>query len=77
MFPVNFPKNASKQHKSIDVAHFEEKNSFVNIVPFYWFDQKKLFKKSKFSSGFSPFMLRKTYFLSISELLSDIVSFLD
>ncbi len=46
---MNFHKNASKQQRSIDklyIAHFIEKNFFIFLfVPFYWFDQKKLFKQ--------------------------------
>ena len=75
-FPVNFPKNASKmQHQSIVklyVAHFEEKKSFVNIVPFYWFDEKQLFKKYQFSSGFAPFQTcweRQTFWVVLNFFL--------
>ena len=46
---MNFPKNASKQQKGLVyqyVAHFVEKFFFVLIfIPFYWFDQKHLFKE--------------------------------
>ena len=43
---MKFIKNASKQQKIVVwryVAHFEEKNCFVNIVTFYCFEQKGLF----------------------------------
>ena len=46
-------------------------------VPFYWFDQKQLFKQIQISTGFAPFQtsLRKINFLSISLPLSEIVNF--
>ena len=28
------------------MAHFGKKKKFVNIYPFYWLDQKKLFKSN-------------------------------
>ena len=46
-------------------------------VPLYWFDQKQLFQQIQISSGFAPFKhLRKTNFLSISVLVSEIVTFI-
>ncbi len=74
---MNFSENASKQQKSIVqlyVAHIGEKNIF-----YYYFSAftgligKNCLNKSKFTSGF-PFsnILRKTNFLSISVLLSEI-----
>ena len=41
------------------------------------FDQKQMFKKTKFSSGFAPFKHgKKNNFLSISLLISEIVTFM-
>ena len=37
------------------MAHFVEKNSFVNIYPFYWFDQKQLFKQIQIFLRICPF----------------------
>ena len=45
---MNFPQNASKQQKSIVelyAAHFAEKKVLLTFLPFYKFDQKKLFKQ--------------------------------
>ena len=69
---MNFPKNASKQHKVLVyqyVAHFVEKKVFVLIfIPFHWFDQKHLFKQIQIFLRIYPFshMVRKTNFLSFS-----------
>ena len=54
------------------------KTVFVNICPIYWFDQKKLFKQIQIFLRICPFsnLLRKTNFLSISVLLSEIVTYL-
>ena len=45
----------TRKHSLAIFAQFEEKNSFVNIFPFYWFDQKQLIKQIQISSGFAPF----------------------
>ena len=51
---------------------------FLIFVPFNWFDQKKLFKQIQIFLRICPFsnLLRKTNFLSISEHLSALVTFL-
>ena len=78
---MNFPKNASKQHKVLVyqyVAHFVEKKVFVSIfIPFYWFDQKHLFKQIQIFLWIYPFsnMVRKTNFLSFSVIVFDSVTF--
>ncbi len=48
------------------------------FVPFYWFDQKQLFKQVQIFLPIYPFskLLRKINVLSISELLSEMVTFL-
>ena len=45
------------------------------FILFYWFDQKNLLKQIQIFLRICPFsnMVRKTYFLSISVLVSDIV----
>ena len=77
---MNFPKNASKQQKSIVFLYvilFREKKVFVNFAPYYLFDQKQLFKQIQIFLWICPFsiMVRKTNFLSISMLVSEIVIF--
>ena len=60
------------------VAHFKVKNKFLLIfLPFYWFVQKKLFKQIQNFLRIFIFsnLLRKTNFLIISVLLSEIVIF--
>ena len=60
------------------MAHFEEKTVFVNICTLLLVYPKKLFKIIQIFLGICPFsnLLRKTNFLSISVLLSEIVTFL-
>ena len=55
-----------------------EKQFLLILVHFYWFDQIQLFKQVLIFLRIFPFpnVIRKTNFLSISVLLSDIVNFL-
>ena len=48
------------------------------FIPFYWFDQKQLFKPIQIFLRICPFwnMVRKTKFLSISVLVSAIITFM-
>ena len=48
------------------------------FIPFYWFDQKELFKQTQIFLRIFPFsnMVRKTNFLSTSVLISAIVTFM-
>ena len=57
---------------------FWRKKFLLIFVPFYWFDQKQLFKKIQIFLKISQFsnMVRKTNFLSISALVSEIVTFM-
>ncbi len=50
----------------------------VIFVPFYWFDQKQLFKQVQIFLTICSFsnLLRKTKVPSASELLSEIITFL-
>ena len=75
-FPNCF-KTTEKNSLAICGSHWE-KNFFVNIWPFLWFDQKLLFKQIQIFLRICPFtnMLRKTNFLSILVLVSEIVTFL-
>ena len=60
------------------MAHFEEKNKILLIFnPIYWFDQKSCLKQIQIFLKICPIsnMLRKTNFLSISVLFSEIVIF--
>ena len=56
---MNFSKKSFKTTERPSLAvcgsFCWRKKVFVNIHPLYWFDQKQLFKQSKFSLGFSPF----------------------
>ena len=55
-----------------------EKQFLLIFVPFYWFVPKKLFKQIQIFVRIFPFshMVRKTNFLNISVLISDIVIFM-
>ena len=81
-FSLNFPKNTSKQQKSMSLAVSDsiwgEKQFLLILIPFYRFDQKQLFKQTQIFLMICPFsnMVRKTNFLSISVLVSEIVTFL-
>ena len=55
-----------------------EKQFFFYIYPLYWFDQNNLLKNFQIFHRFCPYsnMVRKTYFLTISVLVSEIVTFM-
>ena len=76
---MNFLKNASKTTERHNLAVCGslcgEKQVFVNIYPFYWFDKKNCLNISKFSSGFASFKHGKKnklseYFSAISEIVT-------
>ena len=79
---MNFLKNASKQQKGIVqkyVISLGRKTVLKKyFFPFYWFDQHQLFKQIHIFLRIFTFsnMVRKTNFLSISVLVSEIVTFL-
>ena len=55
-FSVNLPKNVQNNRKAKFISMWptlREKTVLLIIVPFYWFDQKKL--KSKYSKDFPLF----------------------
>ena len=77
---MNFSKNASKPEKhslTVRGSLWGEKQFILIFVPFYWFDQKQLFKQIQTFLRFCHFsdFLRKKKVLSISEFLSEIVNF--
>ena len=82
-FFVNFPKNVSKQQRSIVllyVAHFEEKISFcLYLSSFTALNKKGCLQQILIFLWICTFsnLLRKTNFLIISELLSEITNFLN
>ena len=55
---MNFHKNASKQQKE-SLAEcgslFGEKQFLLIFIPFYWFDQKQLFKQIQIFLRIFPF----------------------
>ena len=55
-----------------------EKKFLLIFIRFYWFDQKKLLKQIQIFLRIFLFsnMVRKTYFLSISVLVSEVVTFM-
>ncbi len=57
---------------------WRERQFLLLFVTFYWFDQKQLFKQIKIFLRISHFsnLLRKTNFLSIFVLYSEIITFL-
>ena len=55
-----------------------EKQFLLIFIPFYWFDQKLLFKQFQNFPQYLSLsnMVRKTNFLNISVLVSEIVTFI-
>ena len=76
-FPRKSFKTTEKHSLAVCGSVWGEKHIFLIFVPFYWFDQKELFKYIQIFPRICPFsnMLRKTNFVSISVLLSEIVTF--
>ena len=76
-FPPKCYKTTGKHTLAVCGPFCREKRSLLIFVPFYWFDQKKLFKQIQISYRIFPIsnLLRKTNFMSISVLLSEIVTF--
>ena len=81
-FSVSFPKKFFKTTEKLSLAVSDsiwgEKQFLLILIPFYRFDQKRLFKQTQIFLMICPFsnMVRKTNFLSISVLVSEIVTFL-
>ena len=76
-FPRKRFKTTGKHSLAVCDAFCGEKLFLLIFVPFYWFDQKQLFKQIQIFFWICRFsnLLRKTNFLSISELLSERVIF--
>ena len=77
-FPQNCFKTTEKHSLALCGSFWGEKQFLLIFVPFYWFDQKQLFKQTQIFLRICPFsnLLRKTNILSISVQLSVIVTFL-
>ena len=71
-------KTTEKHSFSVCSSLWGEKHVILIFPPFYWFDQKEFLKQIQIFHRICPFsnMLRKTTFLNISVLLSEIVTFL-
>ena len=72
-FPQKMLLNKKKHSLSVCGPLCRKKQFWLIFVPFYWFDQKKLFKQIQFFLKIFPFsnMLRKTNFLCFSVLISE------
>ena len=70
-------KTTEKHSLAVCGSFLAEKQFLLIFVHFYWFDQKKLFKKIQIFFGIYPFsnLLRKTNFLIFSVILSEIATF--
>ena len=70
-------KTTGKHSLAVCGSLWGAKQLLLIFVPFYWFYQKKLFNQIQIFLMICPFtnLLRKTNFLSISVLLSEIVMF--
>ena len=77
-FPLKCFKTTGKHTLAVCGSFCREKQSLLIFVPFYWFDQKQLFKQIQISNRIFPFsnLLRKNNFMSIPVLLSELVTFL-
>ena len=76
-FPRKLFKTTGKHTLAVCASFCGEKLFLLIFVPFYWFDQKKLFKQIQIFLWICPFsnLLRTTNFLSISMELSERVTF--
>ena len=77
-FPPNNFKTTESHSLALCGSLCGEKQFLLIFIPFYLFDKKKLFKQIQIFLRIYSFsnMVRKTNFLSISVLLSEIVPFL-
>ena len=76
-FPRKRFKTTGKHSLAVCASFCGEKLFLLIFVPFYWFDQKQLFKQIQIFLWICPFsnLLRTTNFLSISVELSERVTF--
>ena len=75
-FPQKYFKTTEMHNLEVCSSLCWEKLFLLIFTPFYWFDQKQLFKQIQFFLGFSPFKHGKKKFLSISVHVSEIVTFM-
>ncbi len=76
-FPKKCFKTTERHSSAVCVSLCGEKQFLLINIIFYWFIKNICLNKSKFSSGFAlSNMVRKTNFLSISGLVSEIVTFM-
>ena len=77
-FPQKCFKTTEKHSLAVCGSLWGEKQFLLIFVPFYWFDQKQMFKQIQIFLRIFQFsnMLRKKNFLCISVILSEIVTFL-
>ena len=64
---MNFPKmlqNNRKTSLAVCGSGCGEKQFLLIFIPFFWLDQKQLFKQIQISSGLDPFKHGKKYKLS-------------
>ena len=76
-FPRKCFKTTGKHSLPVYGSFLGEKQFLLLFIPFYWFDQKKLFKQIQIFLRICHLsnLLRKTNFVSIFVLLSEIVIF--
>ena len=77
-FPKKGFKTTEKHSLAVCGSLRGEKQFLLIFFPFYWFDQKQLFKQIQIFLLVCPYsnLLRKKKFLSISVILSEIVTYL-
>ena len=77
-FPRKRFKTTGKLSLVVYGSFWGEKQFLLIFVPFYWFDQKQLFKQIQIFLRICPFsnLWRNTNFLCISVILSEIDNFL-
>ena len=77
-FPQKYFKTTEKLSLAVCDSIWGGKTFLLILIPIYWFDQKKLFTQTQIFLRICPLsnMVRKTNFLSISVLVSEIVNFL-
>ena len=76
-FPQKTYKTTERQSLAVCGLLCWEKRFLLIFIPFYWFDQKQLFKQIQIFLRICPFsnMVRKTNFLSFSVIVFESVTF--
>ena len=77
-FPQNCFKTTERHSLAVCGSLCGEKQFLLIFIPFNWFDQKQLFKQIQIFLRICPIsnIVRKTNFLSISVLVSEIVTYM-